>query len=127
MDARISDEFDLNRNVSIDGLLTEHRFIHVKDGIARAVMGQNEDALPGRYHLTDLRVSRGDRSSVAGAKFSLRQGIMRCPKPSFCGLERALCGAERLLRTIILRWRIHFGVKQTFLSGQIGDRKSTRL
>ena len=45
MDARISDEFDLNRNVSIDGLVAEHRFIHVKDRIARTVMGQHEDAL----------------------------------------------------------------------------------
>ena len=33
-------------------------------------MGQHEDALPGRHHLADFRVSRGDRSSVAGAKLS---------------------------------------------------------
>jgi hypothetical protein len=120
MNARISNEFDLNRNVSIDRLIAEHRLIHVKDRIARTVMGQHEDGLPGRHHLTNLRLSRGDRSSVAGAKFSLRQGVMRRPELSFCGSERALRGAECLLRAIILRLRCRFARKQKRLPGQIG-------
>ena len=120
LDTRITNKFDLNRNVSIDGLVAEHRFIHVKDRIAWTVMGQNKDALPSRHHLTNLRVSRGDRPSVAGAKFCLRQGVTRRSKLSFCGIERALRGAEGLLRAIILRSRIRLARKQEFLPLQVG-------
>ena len=72
MDARITNQFDQDRNVSIGGLIAEHRLAHIKDRIARTVMSQHEDGLRPLHHLTDLRVSGRDRSGLIGPKFCLR-------------------------------------------------------